>query len=131
MSIVTLLPTLLDKALDFIPNPAEKERAKLEIQRAVLEAELKGQADQREINKVEAASSSFWVSGWRPGIGWTCVAGFSWAFLLQPIFKFSVSLIDPSIPIPVIETDYLMEMTVAMLGMGTLRTVEKVKKATS
>src|SRR5258708_22483189 len=65
---------LIDKVLAFIPNPEEKAKAQQQMQAAFLDAALKADSEQRDINKVEAASASLFVAGWRPAVGWMCVA---------------------------------------------------------
>jgi len=76
---------------------------------------------QLEVNKAEAASGSLFRGGWRPAVGWLCVAGFGVNFLVSPIaagFGFIVPQADTSVMLPVL---------MGMLGLGGLRTVEKVK----
>ncbi len=82
---------------------------------------------QAAINKVEAQHRSVFVAGWRPFIGWVCGAGIAWAFIGQPLFEWVVAVFmpDKGIVPPVIVTDHLFELVLAMLGMGTLRTFEK------
>jgi len=81
---------------------------------------------QAEINRVEASHRSIFVAGWRPFIGWVCGVGFLWAFLGHPIFEWVVTLMEVELVAPVLETDHLLELVLAMLGLGGLRTVEKL-----
>jgi hypothetical protein len=82
---------------------------------------------QAAINKIEARHRSIFVAGWRPFIGWVCGAGIAWAYIGQPLFEWVVAIWwpDRGIVPPVIVTDHLFELVVAMLGMGGLRTLEK------
>lgn len=80
---------------------------------------------QAEINKIEASHRSIFVAGWRPFIGWVCGFGFLWAFIGQPIFEWVVRLNGIDVAAPAILTDNLMELVVALLGLGALRTYEK------
>jgi hypothetical protein len=82
---------------------------------------------QAAINKIEAQHRSVFVAGWRPFIGWVCGAGIAWAFIGHPIFEWVVTVFMPArgIVAPVIVTDHLFELVLAMLGMGGLRTLEK------
>ena len=76
---------------------------------------------QLEVNKAEAASGSLFRGGWRPAVGWICVAGFGVNFLISPIaagFGFIVPQADTAVMLPVL---------MGMLGLGGLRTVEKVR----
>lgn len=86
----------------------------------------KPQILQAEINRVEAAHRSLFVAGWRPFIGWVCGAGFLWAFLLHPLFEWGIALNGLDVVAPDIVTDNMMELVLALLGLGTLRSIEKM-----
>jgi hypothetical protein len=119
---------IINKVLDLIPNENERARAREQLESDLQKAINQAAADQREINKVEASHASILVAGWRPGIGWVCVLGCAWAFFIQPIATWSIQVFDlPVNSLPNIPTDYLMELVFAMLGFGTLRTIEKSK----
>lgn len=126
-----LLPTItpiIDKLVGLIPDHNARAKAKeefeLELQRAVTRASEM----QVEVNKIEAAHSSVFVAGWRAGLGWCCVLAVAWAFIGQPIALWSIQVFDlPVSKLPEIQTDYLFELVFAMLGLGGLRTVEKIK----
>ena len=83
---------------------------------------------QIEVNKMEAASSSMFVAGWRPAVGWICALGFLSNFILIPMANFGLALGSVDIQIPMIDTSQMMPVLMGMLGLGTLRTVEKVRK---
>lgn len=121
---------LIDKVLSFIPNPAEKEKAKLEMQAAFMQAAIKGEADQRDINKVEAGSASMFVAGWRPAVGWLCVTVLAATWLLYPLVSWTVAICGGKLPIaPELGNADTQSLLYALLGIGTLRTVEKVTGA--
>lgn len=82
---------------------------------------------QAEINKTEALHRSLLVAGWRPFIGWVCGIGLLWAFLGHPVFQWIVAITGADIVAPVILTENMMELVLAMLGLGGLRTVEKIQ----
>jgi hypothetical protein len=86
---------------------------------------------QLEINKVEAQSRNMFVAGWRPFIGWTCGVALAWHFIGVPVTMFFVSWFGIDIPdLPQFDMDALMTILLGMLGLGGLRTVEKVKGIT-
>jgi hypothetical protein len=87
---------------------------------------------QTDINKVEAASTSLFVAGWRPYVGWICGTGLAMSAIVGPLFTWLSALCGHPTPFP-IPNDPLLESTLAgMLGMGhVLRTVEKVKGVVS
>ena len=82
---------------------------------------------QIEVNKVEAASSSLWVSGWRPAVGWVCVMGMAGNFMVIPFANFVPALLDIDVNIPLVPLDTMMPVLMSMLGLGAMRSFEKTK----
>lgn len=77
---------------------------------------------QSEINKVEAASTNWFVAGSRPFIMWICGLALFSDFLLRPyVGAFSHAAI------PALDMNELMPLLFGMLGLGAYRTVEKVR----
>jgi hypothetical protein len=125
--ITALLPalgTLIDR---LIPDRAAAERAKAEMEQQLVTAANQAALAQVEVNKIEAAHSSVFVAGWRPSIGWVCAAGLAWAFVLAPIASWALVVLGIKAELPAIHTDYLLELVLAMLGIGGLRTFEKLR----
>lgn len=122
---------ILDKV---IPDPAAKAAAQQEWLRmeqaerlAVLGAEQAQAQGQIDVNKAEAASGSTFVGGWRPFIGWICGAALLYKFLLAPIgYWFAVMAGHPEWLPPVLDAQ-IWELVLGMLGLGGLRTYEKMK----
>ena len=83
-----------------------------------------------EINKTEAAHASIFVAGWRPASGWICNIGLAYTFLLQPLLTWACSIAGVAQP-PGIPFDALYVLLGSLLGVGTLRTVDKVKGVAS
>lgn len=106
--------TVLNK---FVPDPDAKIKAEAELRNALLAMDAK----QAEVNAAEAANPNIFVSGWRPAIGWVGAAGLTYQFVLRPIL---VGLGWGSLP-PLDSS--LMELVFLMLGVGGLRTYEKIK----
>lgn len=110
------------------PDPAQKAKAEMDMMVLLQTQDLQKVLGQLQINAAEAASTSPFVAGWRPFIGWCCGLGFLWATIGQPCLAwFASSRGWP--PPPAIDTDVLLYVLGGMLGLGTLRTVEKVKGA--
>ena len=125
--ITALLPalgTLIDR---LIPDRAAAEKAKAEMEQQLVSAANQAALAQVEVNKIEAAHSSVFVAGWRPSIGWVCAAGLAWAFVLAPIASWALVVLGIKAELPAIHTDYLLELVLAMLGIGGLRTFEKLR----
>jgi len=78
---------------------------------------------QAEISKVQAQHRSAFVAGARPFLMWVCGFGFLMAFLLNPVLQW----LYPENGAPVLPLEVMMELTLAMLGLSGLRTIEKLK----
>lgn len=134
--IAALLPKVVDVFGDLFesafPNSAEREQKRLEYSLKVQETLNQLDLAQIEVNKVEAASASMFVAGWRPAIGWVCAGAFAYTLILQPFLVFMAALGGYVIPpMPNVDGDLLGWAMGGMLGLGTMRTVEKVKGVTT
>lgn len=130
-ALIPLITSVLDKVL---PDPQAAADAKLRAlemaqrgELAVLDADVRLALGQMEVNKAEAATDLF-RGGWRPACGWVCAAGLAYAFLLRPLLPWVVSVAGADVPeLPSIDTDTLMALLTGMLGLGGLRTFERVR----
>jgi hypothetical protein len=125
--VTALLPalgTLIDR---LIPDRAAAEKAKAEMEQQLVTAANQAAMAQVEVNKIEAGHSSVFVAGWRPSIGWVCAAGLAWAFVLAPIASWALVVLGIRAELPAIQFDHLFELVLAMLGIGGLRTFEKMR----
>ena len=82
---------------------------------------------QLEVNKAEAAHNSMFVAGWRPAVGWCCVLGMAGNFLIIPMANFTLALMEVQVNIPLIDLETMMPVLMGMLGLGAMRSYEKVK----
>lgn len=112
------------KVIDkFVPDPEAKAKAEEQL-RSDLQAWDKTQTD---VNAVEAAHENVFVSGWRPALGWTCAVAFAFIYVVGPMITWLSTMAGNPIPLPSFNVDALMGLTLGMLGLGGLRTYEKVK----
>ena len=109
-----------------MPDPAAKAAAELELLKLTLAGELQSVLAQLEINAKEAAHPSIFVSGGRPFIMWICGLGLAYATLAQPILVWLSTIKGWPVP-PDVNADVLMYVLGGLLGLGGLRSVEKVK----
>ena len=65
------------------------------------------------------------MAGWRPAVGWVCVVGLCYNFLIYPLLTWAVAAFALGFTPPPLLSDNLMELVLGMLGLGALRTVEK------
>jgi len=85
---------------------------------------------QIELNKAEAQYPSIFVAGWRPMVGWICAIALGYHFILSPILATILTLSGYTITLPEFEFAQLSTILMGMLGLGGLRTFEKMKKVT-
>mgnify|MGYP000946381504 FL=1 len=126
--ITSILPGLIDK---LFPDPAKADEAKLNLLKLQQDGalkELEAATDlargQLEVNKAEASSGNVFAATWRPAIGWVCAVALAYEFLIRPLaigFGFG--------QFPDLDMTDLNTLLYGMLGLGALRTVEKVKGA--
>lgn len=101
----------------------------IDIEKAELAASLAQVQGQLEINKIEAASPSWFIAGARPAVMWVCVLGLFYAYVFQPFAEFLLVVFHKNIygPLPHLDTGTLISgLLIPLLGLGALRTVEKV-----
>ena len=123
-ALIPALGTLVDR---LIPDRAAAERAKADMEAALVKASNEAALAQVEVNKIEAGHASVFVAGWRPFIGWVCGAALAWAFIVGPVLAWSLAVLGIRESLPPIMTDNLFELVLAMLGLGGLRTFEKMR----
>lgn len=130
------IPAMIKSGVDlidkFVPDADAKNRAREAWQLKVLEIAAAEAQQQSQTNTAEAQNASLFVSGWRPAVGWVCALSFAWVCVGQPMFSWLYVLTTKQ-PAPVIAlpTEMLMTTLLGMLGLGTLRTLEKIKGVSS
>lgn len=102
------------------PDKTEQERQQLAAALTIVQGQL-------DANKAEAASASAFTSGWRPGIGWVCAAALAMQYIARPLLQWAGIVSGHTFPpLPGID-DNLWQLMLGMLGLGGLRTYEKVQ----
>lgn len=124
LAIVEIGARLLDK---IIPDKDARDKAQAELLRAAQDQDFQKAIAQIEVNKVEAQHTSLFVAGWRPAIGWICVIGLGYNFLLYPMMTWLVVVTGAEFTPPPLLSENLMELVMGMLGLGALRSFEKWK----
>lgn len=104
-----------------------KDPAKVaEIEARLIELEYGAQSAQVLVNLEEARSPNLWTSGWRPGVGWTCSAALAFYYVIGPLITWVATLVGKPVPLPAIDINALYPLLLALLGMGGMRSYEKV-----
>lgn len=114
MDFLSVIPLLKD-LIGLVPS----ESKRIELTSKLQEFELELAKGQLAVNAEEAKNASLFVSGWRPAVGWICTLGVGYNAIVAPLFGF-----------PRGEFEVLFTLLFGMLGLGGLRTYEKVKGIT-
>jgi hypothetical protein len=115
-----------------IPDPAQKQAAALELLKlqqtgelAQLTADTDLAKGQLGVNQAEASNANWFVSGWRPAVGWVCVLGLLYSFVVRPIGA-PLAAKYLGAPMEALDMGTLGTLLFGMLGLGSMRTVEKI-----
>jgi Holin of 3TMs, for gene-transfer release len=126
------IEAILNKVL---PDTGAKDAAKAQLnllaaQGALQEDLAQLQAvttAQTDINKIEAASTNWFVAGARPAIMWICALALALTLIIGPFFTWLTALFGHPTPFPVLDSNLLMALMFPLLGLGAYRTVEKIQ----
>jgi hypothetical protein len=130
LNISSIIDSVGKVAGDLITT--DKERMQLEIENRKLDQAIDVQ--QIEVNKIEAASSNFFVSGWRPAVGWIGASALAYQFLAYPLLGWAWKWLQAlgyvpaeMNPPPLLDAEQLWVMLSGILGIAGMRTFEKQK----
>lgn len=113
------------KILDDLFTSDDEKLNKQEIMARINQAP---QIAQTEINKIEAQHRSIFVSGWRPFIGWVCGLNLLYLVCIRDWIVWFIAVLDLDISVPPpVGVEMTNELVFALLGLGGLRTYEKLK----
>lgn len=101
------------------PDKTEQEKAQLVAAVQLVQGQL-------DINKAEASNPSLFVSGWRPFIGWVCGSACAWNWIGISITKTIAALLQYPIVLQAASLTEMMPVLLGLLGLGGLRTIEKI-----
>jgi holin (3TMs family) len=126
-AILNIGNTVIDRLL---PDKTANDQAKANLALAAVQGQFQEVIAQLEINKVEAASNSVFVAGWRPAVGWVCAASVAYSYIIQPLLQFSLVAFhvnfDPT-KLPQLNMVELLGLLTGMLGFGLARSFDKAQ----
>lgn len=118
---ITAVADLAKTAVNAIwPDKTEAEKAQLAAAVTLVQGQLR-------INQAEAANPSRFVSGWRPFIGWVCGGACAWNWIGLPVAKAALAYAGSPLQVAPADLSEMMPVLLGMLGLGALRTFEKVQ----
>lgn len=129
---IPIIGSVIDGVIDIvkrlIPDKEKALELEVSIRQQAMTQDFQERMGQVAINTEEAKSSSWFVAGWRPAVGWVCAAALAYHYILQPFINYAISVADPAWQAPPsIEMADLMYLLTGMLGFGALRSWEKTK----
>lgn len=126
-ALLAFIPGLMSILDRLIPDPEARQKAAKEI----MDLATKSDIAQLEVNKAEAGTGSLFIGGWRPFIGWVGGFAIAWQFVFKPMILAFGYLLSPEFVTAVLNAPALdqnmWELITAMLGIGALRSYEKIK----
>ena len=129
---VTAVGNVLDKLFTSKDEKLTHEEVRMRLM-------MQPDVAQVELNKVEASHRSTFVAGWRPFIGWVCGVALAYNFIVRDIVAWALSYYNPVVrnaeglitsgmeAPPELAMEHLLTVLLGMLGLGGLRTYEKIK----
>jgi holin (3TMs family) len=130
MNPITTIVSIGEKLIErFIPDPKAKAEALQKLAEMQQSGDLQVIANQVELDKLDAASTDKFQSRWRPFIGWVCGSALAIQLAVGPLIVWGTTLAGHPVPLPIMQTELLTTLLVGMLGLGGMRTVEKLNGA--
>jgi hypothetical protein len=111
-------PLTEDMRKSLIDQANAMEKAATDLQQQMVSGQI-------DLNKLDAQSGSFFRAGWRPFIGWICGVALGYEFIIQPFCAWASDIWKIPTP-PSLDMATLMPLLLALLGLGTMRTIEKI-----
>lgn len=128
--VTSLITAVINR---IIPDPQAAQAAKLQLLQLMQDGTIKqlvAETDlakaQDAINQAEATNTSIFVAGWRPFIGWCCGIVLAFNYIAAPLASWVALLLGAKVSIPTLSFSEIQPVLYGMLGLGAMRTVEKV-----
>lgn len=113
-------------------DPEAKSRAQVQAFEILTKGSFEQNADvqlalaQLDVNKAEASSPGLFKGGWRPAVGWLCVSACAWNWVALPVAGFAFAAFGHPVAFEPADLSQMLPILIGMLGLGGLRTVEKM-----
>lgn len=135
-ALTALLPKVAEKAIGaaaevvdrLVPDKNLAEKIKAEVAEKMADREFQNSMMQLQVNFEEAKSANWFVSGWRPAVGWIGAFSLGYAAIIDPLIRFVAMVVfGYKGPFPVLDNTITMQILFGILGLGAYRTYEKAK----
>ena len=108
------------------PDKTQAEKDQMAQAMAILQGQIQLNTAQLGVDTAEAGSKSIFVSGWRPFVGWVCGSACAWNWIGLPIAKFGMAVAKRTMDVQPADLTQMLPLLMGLLGMGALRTYEKL-----
>ena len=122
-SLVDVVKTVIDRV---VPDPKQKAEALERLSAMEQSGDLQAMAQQIEVAKIDAASEDGFQRRARPFILWVCGVALAVQLVIGPLIAYGTSIAGHPVAPPVMDTELLTTLMIGMLGLGGMRTVEKL-----
>ena len=122
-AVATSITGIVDK---FFPDKTQEEKDKMALVMLQAQGDINANLAQLDVDKTEASNPSLFVSGWRPFVGWVCGAACAWNWVGLPIVKAVTAEFGRTLAAAPADLTQMLPLLMGMLGMGALRTYEKI-----
>ena len=121
-TIAEVASNVLDK---IVQDKDLKQKLNHDIQKELISLDKA----QIELNTEEAKNGNWFVSGWRPSIGYICGLALLTHFIILPVATWIAVVNGLDLQLEKLEFDFsqLTTIVLSLLGMSSLRTFEKTK----
>jgi hypothetical protein len=130
ISLLGLAPNIIStiaKAFGIDMTSEETKAKALDAQVQIQQMIMDSANAQAQTNTAEAASDDKFTSRWRPAVGWICAIAMGYHAIIQPLCFFWLTVAGVKMALPVVDMNMIMPVLLGMLGLGGLRTYEKVQ----
>lgn len=119
----------LDKLFTSDDERLERKNELIKAQQAydleIAKLDAQSMSNQVDVNKIEAANTNIFISGWRPAIGWVACASLFYKFIAYPAMCW-ILVYYPDIHLPPVpDAGELYPLITGMLGLGAMRSFDK------
>ena len=129
MAIIDAVIGTIGNVLDrVIPDKNKRAEAQEALESAAASQDFQLLIEQIKVNAIEAQSDNFFKSGWLPSVGWICSVAFGLHFVIFPILNWFIMLCGGQPILVPFQMDTLLTVLLGLLGLGTMRTIEKIRK---
>lgn len=126
MSILNIFGSLIEPISGIVEELVEDKDLKNKLNFRLRNAINEADKEQNKVNAIEANHQSVFVAGWRPAVAWICVVAMFFNYIAAPLIIWGTTLYGAPVFLPTLDFSEISPILFGMLGLGGLRTIEKM-----